>query len=134
MRACAGRGRRTSAWAVAGAAALALLTAGSRPAGAQGNPNQFGGQDRADAASRMIVLGVQQGISSLPPTSGQSFTYEFNPDLDTYVTSERLGPTSFRSPQIIGAGKFSIRAAASYFELSNTKGPIEYAVQFDEPI
>jgi hypothetical protein len=95
---------------------------------AQGNPNQFGGQDRADAAARMIVLGVQQGISSLPPTSGQSFTYEFDPTLATYAPSTQLGPTSFRSPQTVGAGKFSFRFATSYFELSDTKGPIPYLV------
>ncbi len=90
--------------------------------------NQFGGQQRADAASKMIVLGVQQGISSLPPTSGQSLLYEFNPELDTYVTSERLGPTSFRAPQTVGAGKFSFRVAASYFELADTFAPITYEV------
>jgi len=92
------------------------------------NPNQFGGQDRADAASQMIVLGVQQGISSLPPTSGQSFTYEFDPTIANWVTSEQLGPTALRSPQTVGANKFSIRAAASYFELAETKQPIVYQV------
>ncbi len=92
------------------------------------NPNQFGGQDRADAASQMIVLGVQQGISSLPPTSGQSFVYEFDPTIANWVTSEQLGPTALRSPQTVGANKFSIRAAASYFELADTKQPIVYQV------
>jgi hypothetical protein len=92
------------------------------------SPNQFGGQARANAASQMIVLGVQQGISSLPPTSGQSFMYEFDPTLATYVTSERLGPTALRSPQTIGANKFSIRAAGSYFELADTKAPIPYQI------
>jgi hypothetical protein len=90
------------------------------------NPNQFGGQDRADAASRMIVLGVQQGISSLPPTAGQSFVYEFDPSISTYVSSERLGPTALRSPQTIGAHKLSLRAAFSYFELADTVAPIPF--------
>ena len=49
--------------------------------------NQFGGQDRADAAARMIVLAVQQGISALPPASGQGVTYEFDPEADTYERS-----------------------------------------------
>lgn len=112
------------------AVAGALTAVGALPAAvsAQGNPNQFGAQDRADAASQMIVVGVQQGISSLPPTSGQSITYEFNPELDTYVTSERLGPTSFRSPQTIGAGRASLRIATSYFELADTFAPIPYLV------
>jgi len=92
------------------------------------NPNQFGGQDRADAAARMIVLGVQQAISSLPPTAGQSLTYEFNPAADTYVISEWLGPTALRSPQTIGAHRFSIRFASSYFELADTKAAIPYRV------
>jgi hypothetical protein len=98
------------------------------PSLARAQSNQFGGQDRADAAARMIVLGVQQGISSLPPTSGQSFTYEFDPQLATNVTSERLGSTSFRTPQTIGTNKFSLRFAASYFELADSFAPIPYAV------
>jgi hypothetical protein len=110
---------------------VSCILAMPAPVRAQGNPNQFGGQQRADAASEMIVLGVQQGISSLPPTSGQSFTYTFDPKLGTYVPSTQLGPTSFRSPQTVGAGKFSFRFATSYFELSDTKGPIPY--QVNEP-
>ncbi len=105
---------------------LSIATAAA--ARAAGNPNQFGGQDRADAASQMIVLGVQQGISSLPPTSGQSFQYTFDADLGTYVPSAQLGPTSFRSPQTVGAGRFCFRFATSYFELSETEGPIPYLV------
>lgn len=109
------------------ASLVASVLAVSAVARAQ-NPNQFGGQARADATSRMIVLGVQQGISSLPPTSGQSFTYELDPTLATYVSSERLGPTALRSPQTIGANRFSFRMATSYFELANTKAPIPYQV------
>ena len=97
-------------------------------ANAAGNANQFGVQSRADAAAEMIVLGVQQGISSLPPTSGQSFTYEFDPTLGTYTASGRLGPTSFRSPQTVGSGKFSFRLATSYFDLTKTNQPIPYLV------
>src|SRR5882672_5366874 len=101
-----GRGSSRTRWAgreqVAGVGAVVAILC--VPALVRGvDCGQFGAQCRADAASKMIVLGVQQGISSLPPTSGQSFSYEFNPELDTYVTSERLGPTSFRAPQTIGA-------------------------------
>ena len=111
---------------VLGTVTAAMLC--STAAHAQGNPNQFGGKERASAASEMIVLGVQQGISSLPPTSGQSFIYEFDPTIANWVSSEQLGPSALRSPQTIGANKFSIRAAGSYFELANTKSPIAYEV------
>ena len=90
--------------------------------------NNFGEQDRADAAKQMIVLAVQQGISSLPPTSSQSFSYEYDPQKDTYVRSLFLGPTVLRSPQTIGARHLSLRLAASYFELSDSFGPTNYLV------
>ena len=106
--------------------ALAVVAIASLPANAQNKKNQFGGQDRADAASQMIVLGVQQGISSLPPTSGQAFTYDYNPELGTFVASEQLGPTVLRSTQTIGAGRLSVRAAVSYFELGETFDPTIY--------
>jgi len=91
-------------------------------------PNQYGGQDRADAASRMIVIAVQQGISSLPPTSGQSFVYDYDPAIDSYVTSPRLGPISFRSPLTIGEGRLSVRLAGSYFHIGKSFEPVTYAV------
>jgi hypothetical protein len=91
-------------------------------------PNQFGGQDRANAASQMIVVAVQQGISSLPPTSAQSFVYDYDAALDTYIASPRLGPISFRSPLTIGKNRFSVRLATSYFDLSKSFGPILYSV------
>jgi hypothetical protein len=91
--------------------------------------DQFGGQSRADAASRAIVLAVQQGISGLPPTSGQSFVYEFNPaSSDIPVRSQRLAPISLRAPETVGEGSFSFRAAVSYFALSASLGPIDYQV------
>jgi hypothetical protein len=94
---------------------------------------QFGGQSRADAASQMIVLAVQQGISSLPPTSGQSFSYEYDPDTLTFVASEVLGPTAFRSAQTVGKGRFTFRAAGSYFEISDSFGPITYFIEPKDP-
>lgn len=105
-------------------------------AAAQSTADQFGVQFRANAAQEMIVLAVQQGISSLPPTSGQSFTYHFDPELSTFVPSEHMGPTAFRSTQVIGEGRLSVRGAASYFNPSKTFGPIDYkvsGVDFPDP-
>lgn len=92
------------------------------------NNAAFGVQQRADAAQQMILLGVSQGVSSLPPTSGQSFVYEYDEALDTYKATGFLGPTAYRSPLTIGKGRMSLRFAGSYFELSNTQNPINYQV------
>jgi hypothetical protein len=117
--------RRRTFWAAAIAGAAFATAAGAQ------SSNQFGGQSRADAASQMIVLGVQQGISSMPPTSGQAFTYDYNAELGAFVASEQLGPTVLRSPQTIGANRLSVRMAASYFDLNKTMDPIIY--QFTVP-
>jgi hypothetical protein len=106
-------------------AVASLLHAGS--ARAQSNA-AFGVQQRANAAQQMILLGVSQGVSSLPPTSGQSFVYEYDDVLDTYKATGLLGPTAYRSPLTIGEGKMSLRVAGSYFELVNTQSPINYEV------
>lgn len=110
-----------------GAAALLMIAlavfAAVEPARAQGG---FGFQQRADAASLMILLGVSQGIETLPPTSGQAFLYQYDPNLDTYVASSRLGPTAFRSARTIGRGRFALRAAGSYFEVNKDLDPINY--------
>ena len=107
-----------------------FLVAALGPVGGAGaqTSNPFGLQDRADAASQMIVLGVQQGISSLPPTSGQAFTYDYNAELGTFVENEQLGPTVLRAPQTIGAQRLSLRFATSYFELGETFDPVVYNV------
>jgi hypothetical protein len=107
---------------------LALSTAA---AGQASNP--FGVQDRADAVQSMIVLAVEQGIASLPPTSGQSFTYEYDPKADTYRKSEEMGPTAFRSTQTIGAGRLNVRLAESYFSATRTLGPIDYSYNQQPP-
>ena len=114
---------------------LLLSCAAAGSARAQSYANQFGGQDRARAISLMTVLAVQQGISSLPPASGQSpeFVYDFDLEAGTYVPSLVPGPTVFRSADTIGAHKLILRAGVSYFELSETFGPIDYLVQFDKP-
>lgn len=91
-----------------------------------GQVDQFGVQQRAESARRMIVLAVQQAISSLPPASGQSFAYRFDPASDTYVVNTHLGPTALRVPDTLGAGNISLRTAASYFDLDDTLGPIDY--------
>ena len=95
--------------------------------------DQYGGQSRADAASRMIVLAVQQAISSLPPTSGQSLSYTYDPETLTFAAGERLGPTAFLSAQTIGKGKTALRVAASYFGLSESFGPITYFLDGGDP-
>jgi len=108
---------------------IGVCMAGSLLAGsaiAQGS--HLGGQPRADAARRMIVLAVQQGISSLPPASGQALVYEYDHEKDTYARSAQLGPTVLRSPRPIGKGKLSIRLAASYLELAQRLEPIVYGV------
>lgn len=96
-------------------------------------PNQFGIQDRADAARDSIVIAVQQGISSLPPTSGQAFTYDYDSEIGALVPTERLGPTSFRSPYTVARHKLSLRAAATYFQLGETFGPIPYGLVAADP-
>ena len=110
---------------VAALAASSLLVAGR--AHAQSNA-AFGVQQRANAAQQMILLGVSQGISNLPPTSGQSFVYAYDEALDTYKATGLLGPTAYRAPLTIGKGKMSIRVAGSYFDLNNTQNPINYQV------
>lgn len=100
----------------------------------QAQSNQFGLLNRANAARQMIVLGVQQGISSLPPTSGQSFRYEFDPSVGQTVPTEELGPGAFRSAQTVGKGNVSLRVATSYFKLEDTFGPTDYLVEFDSPL
>jgi hypothetical protein len=114
-----------AAWVVF--AAFAASNGLPHLARAQGN--QFGGQERADAAQQMIVLAVQQAISSLPPTSGQAFSFEYDLAKDTYVRSAVLGPTVLRSTRPIGKGKLSLRMAASYFDLSQAFGPITYEIE-----
>jgi hypothetical protein len=109
------------------------IAALSRPDVGRAQGDQWGRQAQADAASRAIVLAVQQGISALPPTSGQSLVYEYDPATDVFVRSERLGPTSLRAPETIGEGNFIIRSATSYFDLSTAFGPIDYRLNFDDP-
>jgi hypothetical protein len=97
------------------------------------NPNQFGAQDRADAAAKLVVIAVERASASLPPTSGPSVTYEFDPASDAFRRSIRLGPTVLRSSQTIGPGSFSLQFATSYFEMAQSFRPINYLFTFDEP-
>lgn len=83
---------------------------------------------RGRAVAQMVTLGVQQGISSLPPTSGQSFLYRMDPALEVLSQSTQLAPVSFRVPQPIGSGNLSLRVSESYFNLSRDFGTVDYAV------
>lgn len=112
---------------IAGVCAVVVMASSPVPTIGQSPLDNFGGQSRADAASKMLVLAVQQGISTLPPTAGQSFSYKLDPELGTFVPDEgRLEPVSFRSTQVIQPGTFSVRAAASFFHLDDSFGPILY--------
>jgi len=97
------------------------------------NPNQFGAQDRADAATKLIVIAVERARASLPSTSGPSATYEFDPASDAFRRSTRLGPTVLRSSQIVGPGTFSLQLATSYFEMAESFSPIDYLLSCDDP-
>src|SRR5262245_23354543 len=61
--------------------------------------NQFGGQDRADAARQLIVLGVQRALSQLPPASGQGRVESE----DSLLPSAKYpGPVAWRSTETVG--------------------------------
>jgi hypothetical protein len=113
----------------------ATLPAGPRSALAQGRrPIGYGVTERfSDAhAKQLLVLGVQQAISDLPPSSGQTFSYEYDTVIDAWVRRSRLGPTSFFAPETIGRGTVDLRFATSYFELGQSFRPIDYQVTDDE--
>ncbi len=121
--------RKLACTVLVAVAVVAMLLAAAPPVSAQ--QNQFGIDQRAQAASQMIVLGVQQGVSSLPPTSGQAFNYQYDTELGTFVPSTELGPTVLRSPTVIGSNRLSLRFAASFFQLGETLDPIDYQVNFE---
>lgn len=119
--------RRSALQRTAGGVAT-LLLAGSvclwqRPCSAQISTVV---QAQADAARSMIVVSVQQGISSLPPSSAQSFFYHFDYEAEVFVPDDRLGPTVFRSPEVLRRGDLNLRVGASYFEQSEDFAPISY--------
>jgi hypothetical protein len=87
---------------------------------------------QAAAAKLMIIQAVQQAISALPPTSGQAVLWEFLPAMETPVRSKELGPTVLRAVETVGKGHFNLRIATSYFELSDTFGPIPYSVRLSD--
>lgn len=121
------RGRAAIVAAALGCAGLALVaTAGDARAQSR---NQFGRADRASAAGDLITLSVQQAISQLPPTAGQSFTYAFDPATDTFEPSERQGPTVLVSPRTIGEGMFAARLGVSYFQLQESFDPVFYRIR-----
>jgi murein DD-endopeptidase MepM/ murein hydrolase activator NlpD len=81
---------------------------------------------QAQALQQLLAVAIEQNISSLPPAAGQSFLYEWDPFLDTYARSIFLGPVSFRTPNTIGKGRFTLRGAASFFALNETFRPVDY--------
>ncbi len=110
--------------------AIAVLALGGpsvREAGAQSR-NQFGRAGRAEGAAQLVTLSVQQAISQLPPSAGQAFSFRFDPARDTFVRSDRHGPTVLLSPRTIGDGRFSARVGVSYFRLSAEFAPVFYEV------
>ena len=111
--------------------ALWLPSMFSQPAAAQ---NQFGGQDRVDAANRLVRQGVQQAISALPPTSSQSLVFRFDLANQTYERAESLGPLVLRSPETIGKHTGSVRVTTSYFEASAEFEPATYLIEPIEPL
>lgn len=96
------------------------------------NPNQFGGQARADAASQLIVFSVERALDSLPTLSGQAVSYEFDPRTDAFVRSTRLGPTVLPTSQVVAPGSIALQMAASYFTLSESFEPINYLFTRDD--
>ncbi len=108
---------------------LVALTLALVPGLSWAGSSHFGAQERADAAHQLIVIAVQQGISALPPASGQAFVYQYDREQDTYSRSAQLGPTALRSTRTIGSGKLSLRVAASYFDLAQRFAPITYAIE-----
>jgi hypothetical protein len=108
-------------------AALSIVSCCS-PRGAFGQPAVRAGllSAQAEAARTMILLGVQQAYDSLPPASSQSFLYRFDFGSDVPVRSVRLGPTAFRSPELLGDGQLDLRFGVSYFEMSERFAPIFY--------
>jgi hypothetical protein len=94
--------------------ALEVVSASADPT----NTTKSVAQSQADALSRLIVTGVQQAISSLPPASAQSIVYEFDLAVGVWNRSEKLAPASFLSPQPIGEQRFGFRSALTYLDLS----------------
>lgn len=126
------RGLAPAQWVVVAVCGVQVFLAGV--AGAQFGPqDQFGGQDRADATTNLVVIAVQRALATLPPSSGQSVTYEYDPATDALQRSARLGPTALRSAQTVGPGTLSLQAGVSYFEMAQTFRPIDYLLTFNPP-
>lgn len=83
---------------------------------------------QAAAASRTLVLAVQQAVSSLPPSSGQAFTYAFDTETGVLTRGDRLGPTVLHGTETTGRGQATLRIAGSYLGLGQTFGPITESV------
>lgn len=84
---------------------------------------------QGDGVRQAILLGVQQGIASLPPASGQALVYTFDYDAEVFTSNFVLGPSAFRSPEVVGKGSFNVRATTSYFRVEQELDPIDYSFQ-----
>lgn len=98
-------------------------------------PNAFA-QDLGAAAlaaggSATVVQVVQQAINILPPALSQATYYEYDDKVGLFVPSERMGSAVFREPRTLPKGRFTIRAAASYFELSGSVATVYKQADFD---
>jgi hypothetical protein len=120
-------------WLPFGTSTALLVLLLSWPRFVHGQAPQFGTPARSVAASQALILAVQQGISSLPPTSGLSFIYEFDPSLGVPVRSEQPGPISLRAPETVKDGAIAIRAATSYFAISTLLEPLVYRTHTHTP-
>lgn len=83
---------------------------------------------QGNAVNDMILLGIEQSIGNLPPPTSQARVYEFDPTLDAFRRSDRVGPSAFRSPETLGDGVVSLSLDASYLGLERDFKPILYDV------
>jgi len=107
---------------------LVVLIAGGRVALAAPVPTTDSiARSQANALHQMILLGVQQGISALPPMSGRP--------LQLGGSAGRINPPSsvwFRSIETVGQHHFGAQLLVSYFELTRSFAPLTYQFDFEE--
>ena len=116
----------SAALGIAGLICATTLTAQTSPFA-----EQIGVGARAAAARHIATLSVQQAIAALPPAAPQVVRYEYEPRVDTFGRQELVGPTVFRSAQVMDSGQLGVRAVTSYFEISDRLGPVDYRVGGD---
>lgn len=105
---------------------MLALAALPRAALAQSGLAQVISKSQAEGVKKLVLVAVERGISSLPPSTGQAYSYDWNPEIETFERSGFAGPVSFRTPATIGPGHLSVRVASSFFSLSKHYDPIDY--------